>query len=428
MTSEGAVRQRQEITRLRSLVDSFGLLSSSLDLDQVLANTLRRACELTRATAGSIALVNDERSHLEFVESTDSNREKLKELRVPIDRGIAGHVARTGRPVRVADCYQDERFYDQIDQVLGTRTRTYLCVPLTVDGIVIGTTQIMNRDDGQSFDQDDEDLLVGFSGQAALAIRNARYHELALLQKQIDSELRLCARIQAHLFPRQVPRVEGWEVFGSCVPSRKVSGDYYTYLRRPDGSVEAILADVSGKGLSAALTVSELHSAVHVLGGLDRSIAEWIATLDEHLVGSLVLGQFVTFFAVRFQADGDDVEYVCAGHPPPRIVDPDGAIRSLRSTGPILGPLPVVRNVESATDRIAPGEILVAFTDGYSEAERASGELFGIDGILDVVGRHRCDSLAAIREAIDMAVERFLDGDAVTDDMSLLLLRRLADG
>ncbi|MCC6274636.1 MAG: SpoIIE family protein phosphatase, partial [Leptospiraceae bacterium] len=327
----------EEIQNLNALVEAFSLLNSSIDLETVLLNTLSKATELMNADISSIALLNDEKTHLVFLESTDPNFDKLKNLQVPIGQGIAGNVALTGVTVRVDDVKNDPRFYGKIDQAMNQRTMSYLCVPLIADNAIIGTAQIMNKKDGTSFTERDEKLMVGFSKQAALAISNAKLHGIMLKQKAIDSELKVCREIQQKLYPAKTPQLEGYELYGSSIPSREVGGDYFAFITRVDESMDVVVADVSGKGISAAMMVSELHSGLQILSMQSLQLDTMGRILNDHLVDSLILGKFITLFAGRLRPDYSLIEYIVAGHPPPFIISRDGNVRQLEMTGKVLG-------------------------------------------------------------------------------------------
>jgi len=414
--------RQSETHRLRRLLESFYRLSSSLELGVVLRETLETATELMDARTGSIALIDERREHLVFVESTDADVDRLKSFSVPLGEGIAGHVASSGQSIRVEDVATDTRFYDGIDRNMGSRTRSYLCVPLIVNDQVIGTAQLMNRRDGKAFTEDDEELMEGFARQAALAIQNARFHELSLRQKAIDSELAICAEIQRNLFPAARPEITGFEVFGSSRPCHQVGGDYFTYLDRPDGSWDLVIADVSGKGLAAAMTVSELHTGLRLLSPVDVPLNEMANRLNAHLRESLVAGRFVSLFALRIQPGRQEIDYVVAGHPPPRILSSRGEVCRLDRTGPILGVLD--QDYPSASVELAPGELILSWTDGYSEATDRAGLLLGdeavVDTALDAIGR----DLTEIRARLDDRAKAFRQGSSSCDDETLLLVRR----
>ncbi len=412
----------EELVRLRELVNAFAQLNTSLDLEVVLRKTLETATALMKAQVGSIALINAERTHLEFVESTDSNFAKLKQLRVPIGEGIAGDVAKNGRAVRVEDVRKDPRFYGKIDENLGMRTQSYLCVPLLVEGKVIGTAQIMNRLDGRSFVESDEKLLEGFARQAALAIHNARMHKVLLEQKAIESELEVCAQIQQKLFPEKPPTVPGFDVFGASVPCRQVGGDYYSFVPRADGSFDVVIADVSGKGLTAALMVSEFHTGFHMVSQMDCDLSTAVRLLDDHLKESLIIGKFITAFIARVYPKEKTMHYAVAGHPGPYIIAP-GSIVQLERTGTAFG-IPRTPTIGVTTAEMAPGGLLIAFTDGYSEAQSPEGELYDDVRVGELTSEHSGLPLKEIVRVLDEDVGRYTHHAPPPDDATVILLRR----
>jgi len=423
---EDLMRLPAQIDRLQELVASFYQLGFSLDLHEVLHTTMVTATRLMNAEGGSIALIDEESTHLRFVEVSNTGAKELLQLRVPLGEGICGHVAQTGRSVRVIDAEQDERFYDGVDRKLGNQTRSYLCVPLICDGQVIGTAQVLNRLDGSSFTEDDELLLEGFARQAALAIKNARLHEFELLQQALKSELEVCASIQRNLFPQSRPSLEGYEVYGASLPCREVGGDYFTFVDRHDGSCDVTLADVSGKGLPASLIVSDVHSGLHLLAQLDESFGSVATQLNRHLVKSLLSNKFVTLAGMRLRPKCDDVEYVVAGHSPPFVVRSNGEVEQLELSGPLLGVLEA--EYESPTVALHSGDLLVTYTDGYSEAENPEGEMLGDERIAAAVAQWAGRPLAEIAERLDRMTEEYRQGAPAQDDLTLLLVRRTRDG
>ncbi|MBX7057968.1 MAG: SpoIIE family protein phosphatase [Leptospirales bacterium] len=416
------LEMEEELFRLRALVDSFALLNASLDLDVVLKNTLRRACELMRAEVGSIALINEERTDLIFLESTDPQWDKLKQISVPIGQGIAGSVAKTGKTVRVDDVHNDPRFYEQIDRKLGHKTQTYICTPLIVESIIIGTAQLMNRMDGQAFTEGDEELLEGFAHQAALAIQNAHLHQVKLRQKSIDAEMSLCSEIQNKLFPAAMPSFAGYEVLGGSKPAREVGGDYYGFRPARSGALDCIIADVSGKGISAAMLVSEFHTGYQLLNEVEPTLTGLANRLNKHLLESLVTGRFITCFVARIQPQSGEVEYLLAGHTPPVILRHDGGMEELERTGPVLG----LTAFEFSTGRcqLGPGDLLASYSDGYSDVHNGGGELYGEDRINALLRQWRDLPLPDVIPRLDATLDVFREEQAFPDDRTLLLIRR----
>ncbi|MCB1173994.1 MAG: SpoIIE family protein phosphatase [Leptospiraceae bacterium] len=416
-------RLQQENQRLKALVNAFYFLNSSIDLDAVLSSTLHQACALVRAEIGSIALLNESRDQLVFLESTDPKFDKLRNFSIPIEKGLAGHVARTGQTIRVDDVHKDPRFYGKIDQALEQRTVAYICTPLIVSDTVIGTAQLMNKSDGGTFSADDASLLEGFAHQAALAIHNANMHRIMLKQKASEAEMGICSDIQTALFPSAYLAIEGYQYHGFSRPARQVGGDYYTWLRNRDGSLDIVIADISGKGVSAALMVSEFHTGYHILGQQMLPLDELFNQLNAHLLESLPVGHFITAYGMRIYPDQDEFEYVLAGHSPPIILR-DGAEHLLERTGLFLG---LERDrYQLGRFQMRSGDLLLAFSDGLPEATNADMELYEEERIIPSLRtvQHEQD-LAAIQNKLLADLDVFRQDMPLPDDLTMVLLRRL---
>ncbi len=416
---------KEELQKMKALVEAFQLLNSSLDLETVLNHTLSTAVRLMNAEMGSLALLDKSKKILSFVRSTDPEFQTLKTLQVPIDKGIAGYVARTGETVRVEDTSKDPRFYSDIDKKLKHETHTYLCVPLITQSEIIGTAQLINRQDGESFSPEDESLFTGFARQAALAIQNASLHQASVRQKALETELKISKDIQMTIYPERIPDFSGYEFYGEIIQNREVGGDYYTLIEREDGTLDAIIGDVSGKGIPAALLVSEVHTGIQLLSHTEKSVAEAVQMLNHHMSRGVNTGRFVTFFAARLTKDSDTFEYVTAGHPPPWIIrsaDSGFTFEELQSTGSLLG-LPG-NKVHSEKNELHYGDILLAFSDAYSESKSPGDELLGEQSLAAFVSEKHSSSLKEIADYIKEKALEFRGGEPPADDATLLLIRR----
>jgi sigma-B regulation protein RsbU (phosphoserine phosphatase) len=413
----------RKIERLECLLRSFAQLTRSLDLNEVLDSTLKNAVDLMNAETASIALIDEKDNCLHFVESTDRDFDQLKKFTIPLGEGIAGDVAVTGRSVRLDDIRNDSRFYNIIDKNLGHTTISYLCVPLIIDDRVIGTAQIMNRKDGKSFSVEDENLMSGFARQAALAIQNARLHEVLLRQKAIDMELNICSQIQHQIFPVNYPLTDRIEFFGASKPCREVGGDYYTYVSRPDGSFDFVIGDVSGKGLSAALMVAEFHTGIHMLSQLDCSLGDMISRLNRHLTDTLIMGKFITLFIARYYPKSDEFRCVLSGHPAPYLIRTDGSYEEIGDGGMALG---ITRNapIYETGFQMKSGDLLFCWTDGYPDARNRAGELFGDERLRSVAIRYANEDTETIHEALEEEIALYSEDVPATDDATLLLLKK----
>ena len=415
---------KEENLRLKSLVDSFAQVNKSIDLKTVLTNSLQTATKLMRAEVGSIALINETEKRLYFVESTDADFDRLKQMSISLGTGISGHVAQTGKSIRVDDVHKDSRFYKKIDNEMGRTTGSYVCSPLTVHNRIIGTTQIMKSRSAKPFSEADVKLLEGFASQVALAIENARAHKLELRQKGIEYEMQLCSEIQKNIFPKQLPDLADFELYGSSFPAKEVGGDYYNYFQHSKDCMDIIIADVSGKGISAALLVTELHTCYRLLANEGQSLEETVLKLNQFLCSTLLLGRFITLFVARVYTNKKEIEYALAGHPPPLLLYRDGeSFRQFVRTGPVLGFDPDAPP-KTATLPFFAGDMIIAFSDGYSEAQNEKEELFGEDQILKIVSVNKDKNLKDIHAILEKEVNDFRGEVPFTDDTTILMLRR----
>ncbi len=414
---------RQENGRLKTLVSSFSSVNSSLDLKTVLTESLRAAKELLNAEIASLALLSEKKDELIFRESTDPAFDKLKKLKVPVGIGISGMVAKTGKSICVEDVRKDDQFYNKIDQVTGYRTVSYLCAPLFVNNKIIGTTQIMNHRDGRLFGKKDLELLEGFANQAALAINNARIHELMLEQKEMEDEMKLCVEIQKNIFLSKSPHSSYIQFYAHSLPAREVGGDYYSYLEHDRQCIDTVIADISGKGLSASIIVTELHTAYKLLSSPSKPLEQTIKELNTFLCDNLLPGRFISGFFTRIYPDTKEVQYVLAGHPPPFLLRENGSCENLERTGQVLGIDPNA-SPRQGSFVMEPNDLLLAFSDGYSEAQNQQGDFFGEERILKAVNSNRAKNLSTIHQLIEKDVNKFRANHPLSDDTTILMIRR----
>lgn len=435
----------RELKKYITLLEANDQLISSLNVDRVLDMVLRHACRFTHAENGSIFLINRQDQTLEFAATTDVNAPALKQIKIPLGEGIAGSVAQSGKPVNIRNVRDDERFYSQVDRRTGETTTSYLCFPLKVQGEVIGTAQLLNKKDGQSFDEDDERFMEAFSFQAALAIETALLHRQALEKQKIEQDLKIAREAQKKILPDGPPQLPGLSLGGLSLPARTVGGDYYNYFPNRDEKgnlqfLDLVVADVSGKGIPAALVVTILHTALQILLPRHRDLAELAEALNRYLSENLVVGTFITFFLGRYYPDGGRMEYVNCGHNPPYVFykkdGPGYGARELKHSGPILGLSPRV-SYQPHEATVKPGQMFVAFSDGVVEAQNSAEDLFGERRLLRVLGKlmgrtrenpppvgdnHPNARADWYCSGVTQSVLKFRAGAEMNDDMTLLIM------
>jgi sigma-B regulation protein RsbU (phosphoserine phosphatase) len=281
-----------------------------------------------------------------------------------------------------------------------------------------------SRDGGVlDFTPADARLLSLFANQAAGAIETARLHRAAIEQERIERELELAAAIQREILPRSLPEVAGVELGASSLPTRQVGGDYYDLFSLSRGRLGFLVADVSGKGIPAALLVSTVHAAVHLQIDEAKTVVELVERIDRHLRRYAATRKFLTLFFGLFEPDTGTLTYVSAGHNPSLLFRRGGAIESLGATGVPVGMFPDA-SWKEVRQTLSPGDVLCIYTDGLTEAVNTREEEFGLDRLSAVISSGLDKPLPALCERVLEEVADYAREMPQYDDQTLLLLRR----
>ena len=248
-----------------------------------------------------------------------------------------------------------------------------------------------------------------------LELRASR-HELA----RKEAELNFALEVQQALFPKQFPADGGLEFSAACVPAAGIGGDYYDVLQRPGGYLAFAIADISGKGISAAILMSNVHAVLRTLYQAGRPAGELCSQLNRHLHRITEGTKFATAFYAEWSERDRSLTYVNAGHPVPIMLGSRSG-ELLQTGGPPLGIFP---DTEFQTGRVVlqPGDMIVLYSDGITDAGENSGRELGEARLEAAVKRHGAKPLDEIRQLVLKAV-RDWSGDEVEDDMTLLLVR-----
>jgi len=270
----------------------------------------------------------------------------------------------------------------------------------------------------------DRRTLSLFANQAAIALENARLHRQALEKERLEREMELAAEIQRQILPSGAPRLPGWELIGWNRPARQVGGDYYDLLSR-NGRLTFTIADVTGKGIAAALLVSTLHSALHLL--LDRVGVgpELFSRLNRHILDSSAQNKFITLLLADLDAASGELTFVNAGHNPGLLLRGGGEVAELSPGGLPLGLMEGGAYDTSRLD-LAPGDLLCLYTDGITECASPADEEFGQQRLVECLTAMHREPLGDIVACIDRATQEFAAGQPQADDQTVILLRRAA--
>jgi serine phosphatase RsbU (regulator of sigma subunit)/pSer/pThr/pTyr-binding forkhead associated (FHA) protein len=301
---------------------------------------------------------------------------------------------------------------------------SFMAVPLQTDDRVIGLLYVDSWHFERHFSRDELNLLTVMANVAAMRIEHARLAQVEEAEKFLQRELEQAAEIQRRHLPAAPPSVPGLDLAGHNTPCRTVGGDYYDYLLLPDGKVAVLVADVAGKGLSAALMMMNLQARVQIMAHDLGDVAGLIDRLNRSISVTCPGNRFITMFYCVIDPRTGQLTYCNAGHNPPLLIRSDGGIERLETGGPVLGLLLGIPYRQQQLN-MAAGDLLALFSDGISEAEDPSGAEFGEERLGDVVTRRRQESAQAIIEAVNHAVEGWRASAPVADDATLVVARRI---
>ena len=320
----------------------------------------------------------------------------------------------------IPDAYADPRFNPDVDRQSGFKTRSILCLPLIKgEGEIIGVIELLNKREGV-FSPADADYLSALAAHMVIAVENARAHLERLEQERTRRELELAAQIQQRLLPQEVPDFPGVSIAARATPCHCVAGDYYDFLKLPTGGFGLVIADVSGKGIPAALITSALHAYIHAGIRAYSGVAELAARLNRLLWESVLASSFVTMVLVEIDQSLRRLRYCNCGHNPPVLIQ-GGELHLLKASGTIAG---MFQNAEFSEMEIEldGNEQLLLYTDGLTEAagsDDEDAEEFGLDRLLEL-SRSGFDSPGSWLNSISEELVKFVAGGPLEDDLTVI--------
>jgi predicted permease len=302
--------------------------------------------------------------------------------------------------------------------------RVALAVPLLAKNEISGLLLLGPPVGRETYSETEKRVLRNCAGQFALMIENARLTERIVEQEKLRRDMQMAMDVQKRLFPERPPSTPGVSLAGRSIPARGVGGDYYDFLDLGGGRVGIALADVAGKGIAAALIMSVVQASLRIIAVEDISLAEVAARMNRYLHKSTKSNGYATFFYACVDEDRRRLRYVNAGHNPPYLLrrNASGAVEELPAGGTVIGLFPQMSYTEAAID-LAPGDVLMAFTDGVPEAQNPAEEEFGEDRVRELLTRHAEKDVEAIAAEVSAELKSWIAGADQYDDLTFILLK-----
>lgn len=424
-------RVGKDLQNISRLLENARLFSAGLPLGEVLDLVLDTALDITKADRGFLVL-KDEQGKINFERGRDRTHRPLSKESFMISSTVLRKVVESGRKLLMTGNAGDGPV-GVTDSINDLELRTIVCLPLQRLEIkdsfktsvsapeVIGALYLDSTTATEKFSRISEGILDSLAGDATGVIENARLFRQTRERDRLISELSTAQEIQAALLPKIEDPYEYFQAFARNLPCRHISGDFYDLIKLDRGGYAFVIADVAGKGVSAAILGS--ISQGFLFAGLQQatSLVDCIERTNRYLVHRTDSARFVTLFCGVLNPDGE-LTYINAGHNPPLLMRADGQCEDLAAAGVVLGVLEHAK-YEQKTVQLKPQDLVCLFTDGVTEAPDRSGELFGEGRLKELLRTNFKEPLREIvTEAIDQIAEHSSDAPR-SDDVTLLLFR-----
>ncbi len=403
--------------KLRAVLDISRALGGELRIEKLLPSLLSKLFEsFPKADQGFILLKEPESGRLRVM-ATKSRMATKKGEAVAVSMTVVREAMETGKALLSANIQDDSRF-SKSTSLTRMRIRSMMCVPLLDhSGHSLGVIQIVTRRPDFEFGKDDLDMLDAVAAQAALAIENAKMHEELLEQREYERDLEFATQVQLGFLPKSKPKVEGYAFADYYEAALRVGGDYFDYVSLPQGRIALAIGDVAGKGMPAALLMARLYSSTRFQLLTNDSVAEAVTGLNAELSSSGLGHRFITFLVMVLDPAKHQLTLVNAGHPAPLLFHKDEEVVTLAKETSSL-PLGIIPEqvYQETTLSIRPGDSVVAFTDGVTEAMSENRDIYGRRRLAEYLAGMAEHPIDEVIKGLIADVERFTGEGPARDD------------
>jgi sigma-B regulation protein RsbU (phosphoserine phosphatase) len=409
-------RLKKKTLETQTLLEVEKSLSSTLNLNELLELILDSLLKVVKFDAVAIFLIDESKQEIEHIKARGFDPLLEPDLQLKIGEGVAGWAAKTKESLIVPNVKEDSRYIEA-----RVETKSGMVVPIVSQDRVIGVFSL-ESDQLNSYDHDDLELLEAFASLAAISIERARQHEEILEKRRLEEELSIAKRIQQSFLPQKKPQLPGFDISGINVPSEEVGGDYYDFIPIIENQIGIVIADVSGKGIPAALIMASVRAGLIAEIRNNYAIRSIMGKVNNLLFESTASDTYVTAVYGVLDPKNRIFTFSNAGHNAPILRRADGEMKYLTEGGMALGMFENSKYEERPLG-ISPGEIIVFYTDGVTEARNESQEEFGTRRLKQVISDSHELSAGQIQENIHNAVKEFTGISHQEDDLTMIVVK-----
>lgn len=390
-------------------------MASCLDPQEIATLVLAEIRKIITTSSASVMLFHEADSTLETIAAWGAA--VPDRVAVTFGEGVAGRVLQTGKGVVLNDVHDPPEYFEQPQSV-----GSLICTPLNVEEKTIGLVNII-ADQAVTYTAGDLKLASALTSQAAVSIENARLQAERLERQKIVQELEIARNIQLSMLPETTPTVAGAEVTAAFLPARQVGGDFYDFIPISDHRLGIVIADVSGKGVPAALFMALSQALMRANALQNAGVAEAVLQTNRLILECAHVDLFVTLFYAILDTRACTLRYVCAGHNPPFLYrQQTGKIELLEADGIALGVLDEIE-LEEREVRLEAGDVIAFYTDGVTEMNNEHEEEFGEDRLMQLMTKHHTMSAHDLIENIKEVIMAFAGTTPQFDDFTLTVVK-----
>lgn len=417
--------EAQPAEKLKVLLDISTDLSKTLEQDQLLPKIVDRLLDLFKQAERGFVILHDHVTN-RLVPKVVKTHRPQDETNARFSKSIVRRCLESGQALLSNDASNDSRF-NLSQSIADFRIRSVMVAPLwTAEGKAVGVIQLDTQQPSRKFTPDDLKLLLGVASQASIAVENARLHQEQLANERYQAQMELARQVQRGFLPDKPPRVNGYEFYQYYESAYEVGGDYYDFIPLPGGRLAMMLGDVAGKGVAAALLMAKISADARFCALTEPDPAVMIAKLNNQLHHNGPADRFVTLVAAILNPEDHSVTLVNAGHPSPLVYrQADGQLEPAMPTGQVGLPLGVMPDYSYAACQVTlnPGDCLLAFTDGVTEAMDLDNNQLQMKGVYAAL-RDGPFTPLALGERLVRTVRAHAAGRNQYDDITLACLGR----
>jgi len=419
---------KKENFRLRRAVEELSILNeistaitSTMELKKIEELMVKKCIKHFNVEQTAVMLLKEEAADKPFQTMIREVDHSGFQTPYRLDAQLTGWMLKNRKPLLVNDLQTDKRF-----QTLprdGVQIKSLLCVPLFLKGNMIGLIACFNKKKEEEFTEDDQRLLTIIGAQSTQVIENARLYEQEQMLVRIQEEHRLAADIQNRLLPKSAPVIKGYDIAGISYPAKMVGGDYFDFIPVDDTRLAFCVADISGKGIPAALLMSNLQATIRAQTLLQQKPGECCNRSNQLLYQNTEPNKFATLFYGILDTKNHKVSYANAGHNRPYLFKKQAKGEELKTAGIVLS---MMREFDYPEDEfiINPGDMLVIYSDGVTEAMDEKNEEFSEQRLWKLAEKLKEKKASDIIDEIIKEIRMFAGSQPQFDDITLMVIKR----